>query len=166
MLDVDGVMTDGRIIINDSGWEMKFFNVKDGYGLNRLMTAGVEVAIITGRQSETVTHRACDLGIKDVYQGVKDKKTVCEKIMNDKGLSKDEVCCMGDDLPDLPMFECAGLPVAVADAAEEAKKSAFYVTKNLGGNGAVREVCELILKSKKAWPEIKIPAPKNKIGFA
>lgn len=156
VLDVDGVMTDGRIIITDSGREMKFFNVKDGYGISMLIKTGIDVAVITGRRSENVTHRAFDLGIKHVYQGIKNKKAVCEKLMKEKGLSKEDVCCIGDDLPDLPMFECAALPIAVADAAEEARNAALYVTKNSGGHGAVREICELILKAKNAWPEIKI----------
>ncbi len=151
VLDVDGVMTDGRIIMDDSGRESKAFNVKDGYGLRRLMNAGIEVAIITGRESNVVAQRAKELGIGDVYQNVKDKGLIFQRLLEIKGLKKDETCCMGDDLPDIPMFEYAGLSVAVADAAEEAREAATYVTKNEGGKGAVREVCELILKSQKAW---------------
>ena len=162
VLDVDGVMTDGRIVMNDLGQEIKFFNVKDGHGIRLLLKAGIDVAIITGRESETVRRRASDLGIQIVYQGIKDKAS---KIIKEKGFEKEQVCCMGDDLPDIPMFECAGLPIAVADAAYETRESAVYVTKSSGGCGAVREVCEIILKSKDAWPKISGIQEKNKLGF-
>ncbi len=165
ILDVDGVMTDGRIVMNDLGQEIKFFNVKDGYGIRQLLNAGIDVAIITGRESETVRRRAEDLKIPIVYQGIKDKEAVCKKIMEEKGLVKEQVCCMGDDLPDIPMLNCAGLPVAVSDAAFETREMAAYVTKTPGGYGAVREVCELILKAKDAWPKIEGVREKNKLGF-
>ena len=165
ILDVDGVMTDGRIVMNDLGQEIKFFNVKDGHGIRLLLTAGIDVAIITGRESETVRRRALDLGITTVYQGIKDKESVCKKIMEEKGLEKEQVCCMGDDLPDIPMLRCAGLPVAVADATYETRESALFVTRAQGGYGAVREMCEIILKAKGAWPDVKGLNEKNKIGF-
>jgi 3-deoxy-D-manno-octulosonate 8-phosphate phosphatase (KDO 8-P phosphatase) len=165
ILDVDGVMTDGRIVVNDLGQELKFFNVKDGHGIRLLLKAGIDVAIITGRESETVKRRASDLGIHTLYQGIKDKASVCKKIIKEKGLEKEQVCCMGDDLPDIPMFEYAGLPIAVADATYETRESAAYVTKASGGLGAVREVCEIILKSKGAWPKFNGMQEKNKLGF-
>jgi 3-deoxy-D-manno-octulosonate 8-phosphate phosphatase (KDO 8-P phosphatase) len=165
ILDVDGVMTDGRIVMNDLGQEIKFFNVKDGHGIRLLLKAGIDVAIITGRESEAVRLRAADLGIQIVYQGVKDKESVCKNIMNEKGLVKEQVCCIGDDLPDIPMLGCAGLPVAVADGTYETRKSAIYVTKASGGGGAVREMCEIILKAKGAWPKINGIQGKNKLGF-
>ena len=165
ILDVDGVMTDGRIVMNDLGQEIKFFNVKDGHGIRLLLNAGIDVAIITGRESETVRRRASDLGIPMVYQGIKDKASVCKKIIKEKGLEKEQVCCMGDDLPDIPMFEYAGLPIAVADATYETRESAVYVTKTPGGYGAVGEVCEIILKSKDAWPKVNGIQEKNKLGF-
>lgn len=165
ILDVDGVMTDGRIVMNDMGQETKYFNVKDGYGIRLLLDANIDVAIITGRESETVKHRASDLGIKLLYQGIKDKESICKKIMKEKGLKKDQVCCMGDDLPDIPMLNCAGLPVAVADATHETRESAVYITKTPGGCGAVREMCEVILKAKGVWPKITGIHEKNKIGF-
>lgn len=152
ILDVDGVLTDGRIIMNDLGEEIKCFNVRDGYGLKRLLDAGIDVLIITGRKSKTVEHRASDLGIREVYQGIKDKEDLCKKLIQQKKLDKGQVCCMGDDLPDLPMFNHAGAPIAVADACPELRAAAGYVTKNRGGNGAVREVCELILKAQGKWP--------------
>ena len=165
LLDVDGVMTDGRIVMNDLGQEIKFFNVKDGHGIRLLLKAGIDVAIITGRDSETVRRRALDLEIPIVYQGIKDKESVCRKIMQDKGVEKEQVCCMGDDLPDIPMLRCAGFPVAVADATFETKKSALFVTRAAGGYGAVREICEIILKAKGLWPEIDGIERKNKLGF-
>jgi 3-deoxy-D-manno-octulosonate 8-phosphate phosphatase (KDO 8-P phosphatase) len=152
ILDVDGVMTDGRIIINDQGEETKTFNVKDGYGIRLLLGAGIDVAIITGRQSRCVEHRADDLGIKSLYQGVTDKKSVCMKLLEEKHLTSQQTCFIGDDLLDLPLLKFVGLPVAVADAVKEVRETAMYVTEKNGGNGAVREVCELILKAQDAWP--------------
>lgn len=161
IMDVDGVMTDGGIIYNDRGEEIKCFNVKDGQGLRLLMDAGIEVAIITGRESGAVEHRARDLEIKHVFQGIKDKGSICAKLLEQKGLKKDQVCCIGDDLPDIPMFYHAGLAVAVSDAAKEVRDAASYVTRNPGGKGAVREVCELILKALGSWPR-NINAPPGK----
>lgn len=154
ILDVDGVLTDGRITMNERGEEIKSFNVKDGLGLKMLMSAGIEVVIITGRKSMVVEHRAKELGIDEVWQGIKDKKALCKKIIGEKGLKKKEVCCIGDDLPDLAMFMEAGLRIAVADGAEEVREKADFVTKKRGGYGAVREACEWILKSKGTWPKI------------
>lgn len=154
ILDVDGVMTDGRIVTTDHGEEIKCFNVKDGLGLRLLLRAGIDVVIISGRKSEAVEHRAKDLGIQEVYQGVKNKATLCAKLIQRKKLERAQVCCMADDLPDLPMFNQVGISVAVADAAAEVRDAASFVTKAKGGNGAVREVCELILRAKKKWPGI------------
>ena len=154
VLDVDGVLTDGKIGINELGEEIKFYHVRDGLGLKLLIKAGVGVAIVTGRVTKADRCRAEELGITDLYQGIDDKKSVCSMLLEQKGLGKNEVCCIGDDLPDIPMFECSGLPVAVRDAAEEVREAACYVTKNRGGKGAVREVCEVILKAKGLWPGI------------
>ena len=153
ILDVDGVLTDGRIIMSDRGEEIKCFNVKDGHGLRLLMDAGINVAIITGRKSKTVEHRTRDLGIREVYQGVKDKEALAKELIQHKKLDKEQVCCMGDDLPDLPMFNQVGISIAVADACPELLTEADFVTKNRGGKGAVREVCELILKAHGKWPD-------------
>ena len=153
ILDVDGVMTDGRIIITDRGEEIKCFNVKDGQGLKLLMNAGIEVAIITGRRSNVVEFRAKELGIRELFQGVKDKGTICNELIQRKKLKREEVCCMGDDISDLPVFKQAGITVAVADAVAEVRYAANFVTRNRGGNGAVREVCELILKAQEKWPD-------------
>ena len=154
ILDVDGVLTDGRITLNERGEEVKSFDVKDGLGLKMLMSTGVEVVIITGRKSTVVEYRAKELGIGEVWQGIKDKRALSRKIIEEKGLEKNEVCCIGDDLPDLAMFMEAGLRIAVADGVEEVREEADFVTKKKGGYGAVREVCEWILKSKGAWSKI------------
>jgi 3-deoxy-D-manno-octulosonate 8-phosphate phosphatase (KDO 8-P phosphatase) len=154
ILDVDGVMTDGQIILNHNGQEIKCFNVKDGQGLRLLMKAGVEVAIVTGRRSEAVEYRSEDLGISELYQGVDDKESFCIQLLQQKRLKKEQVCCIGDDIPDISMFYHVGFPVAVADAALEVREAACHITKHAGGKGAVREVCELILKAKGSWPGI------------
>ena len=153
VLDVDGVLTDGRIILNDHGEEIKRFHARDGVGLSLLMAAGIDVAIITGRISGVVQHRARELGITEIHQGVRDKAAIFFNLLQRKGLDKAEVCVMGDDLPDLPMFHLAGLAVAVADAALEVREAAAVVTKRRGGIGAVREVCELILKTQGKWED-------------
>ncbi len=154
ILDVDGVMTDGRIMMNAQGEEIKSFDVKDGQGLKMLISHGIEVAIITGRKSRAVMHRAENLGIKYVYQGVTDKKKVCGQLIKDKALKEQEVCCMGDDLPDLAVFMESGLSIAVADAVKEVREAADFITRSRGGNGAVREVCEWILKGQDKWGQV------------
>jgi 3-deoxy-D-manno-octulosonate 8-phosphate phosphatase (KDO 8-P phosphatase) len=152
ILDVDGVMTDGRIILDSHGQEIKRFHVRDGYGIKRLLDAGIDVVIITGRKSKAVEYRAKELGIREVYQGVKDKGSLCREVMARKNLIKDQVCCMGDDLPDLPMFAQAGVSIAVADASVEVRSAATLVTGQKGGHGAVREACEWILRAQQKWP--------------
>lgn len=154
VLDVDGVMTDGSIIYTDGGEELKAFDVKDGHSMKLLMRAGVEVALLTGRESGVVLHRANNLGIKMVYQGAKDKLPVFESILAEKGLKGEDVCYVGDDLVDMQAMKNAGLSVSVADGHEELKVCADYVTKRSGGRGAVREVCELILKSQSKWEQL------------
>jgi 3-deoxy-D-manno-octulosonate 8-phosphate phosphatase (KDO 8-P phosphatase) len=152
ILDVDGVLTDGRFILTEGGEEFKAFDAKDGHGLRMLLNAGIGVVIISGRSSRAVDHRARDLGIKEVYQGIKEKEPLLLEIIQKKRLSKEEVCCVGDDLPDLPLFSHAGVSVAVADAVTEVREAATFTTKSRGGYGAVREVCEAILKAKNLWP--------------
>lgn len=165
ILDVDGVLTDGTLYIDARGEEIKAFNVKDGFGLRMLQDNGIEVAIITGRKSSALSHRARDLGIKDVFQGKRKKGSICEELMKKKGLAKEEVCCIGDDLPDLEMFEYAGFPVAVSDAAPGLREAALYVTKNSGGKGAVRELSEIILKAQDIFPFEEKENGSSKIGF-
>lgn len=163
ILDVDGVMTDGRITLNEQGEELKSFFSKDGHGIRMLMEAGVDVVLISGRDSVAVEHRARDLGIPEVYQGVGEKGAVCDEITRRRGLQREEICCIGDDLPDLAVFSRAGLAVAVGDAAREVQDAADYVTERGGGKGGVREVCELILKAKKKWPWTE--RPRRGLGF-
>lgn len=153
VLDVDGVMTDGRVVFADSGEELKAFDVKDGHGIKMLMRSGVGVALLTGRESRVVLHRAKDLGIDMVYQGAKDKLPVFERILSEKGFIGEEVCYVGDDIVDLPVMRRCGLSISVADAHEELKGSVDYVTLMPGGRGAVREVCELILKAQGKWED-------------
>jgi YrbI family 3-deoxy-D-manno-octulosonate 8-phosphate phosphatase len=151
LLDVDGVMTDGSIRMNNQGDECKVFNVKDGLGLKMLMSSGIEVVILTGRRSQILALRAEELGIEEVYQGVKNKDILCNQLRKIKKLKKYQVCSLGDDLPDLAMFMGSGLSIAVADAVKEVREAADFITKNKGGFGAVREVCELILKCQGKW---------------
>lgn len=151
ILDVDGVMTDGGIIFDNHDNEFKVFNVRDGHGIKMLQKAGISVGIITGRESKVVARRAKDLGIKEVHQGFKVKADALAKIFKKHGLKKDEVAFVGDDVVDIPVFTRVGLAIAVSDAVAEAKAAAHHITKNSGGRGAVREVCELILKSNGRW---------------
>ncbi len=151
LLDVDGVLTDGKIIYDDQGLETKFFNVKDGVGIRLLIECGLEVGIITGRVSRVVQHRCANLGIKKVYQGVSNKVATYKKIIEECALSEEEVAYMGDDLPDLPLFDLVGVPIAVADAHELVRKKARIVTRAEGGQGAVREICEMLLKAHELW---------------
>lgn len=151
ILDVDGVLTDGRIIYDDRGGEIKCFDVKDGHGIRLLMRGGVEVGIITGRETRAVEYRARDLGISILYQKIYDKVKVYKTIIYEKGLNDNQVCYIGDDLVDIPLMAKVGFSVAVADGSEYVKEVTDYVTAKNGGNGAVREVCELILKVQDKW---------------
>jgi 3-deoxy-D-manno-octulosonate 8-phosphate phosphatase (KDO 8-P phosphatase) len=154
ILDVDGVLTDGSIILDNEGNEYKSFHVRDGHGIKMLIRAGMHVAIITGRHSKVVERRAHELGITEVFQKCHDKRIVYRKLVEQYALNKNEVAYIGDDIVDAPIMAMAGLPIAVADAAEEAKKYAVVVTKNRGGRGAVREVTDFILKAKGLWQGI------------
>jgi len=151
ILDVDGVLTDGRIILSDDGRETKCFNVRDGHGLKMIRRAGVEVMFLTGRKSLVVEHRARELGVERVYQGALDKLAVLEEILATTGLSPGQVAYMGDDIVDLPVLRRAGFSVTVSDAHEDVLQAVDLVTRNAGGRGAVREVCEIILKAQGKW---------------
>jgi 3-deoxy-D-manno-octulosonate 8-phosphate phosphatase (KDO 8-P phosphatase) len=153
ILDVDGVLTDGRIIMDDEGRESKHFDVKDGHGIKMLLRAGIQVVFLTGRTSRVVVHRALDLGITDVYQGAKNKVAVLEDLLLSKGITSDTIVYMGDDVVDVPIFKKVGIAIAVADACFDALRTANYVTEKKGGRGAVREVCELILRLQGKWDE-------------
>ncbi|MFA6010117.1 MAG: HAD hydrolase family protein [Desulfobacteraceae bacterium] len=154
LLDVDGVLTDGSIVYSDSGDEIKSFNAKDGLGLRLLMDAGITVGIVTGRRSQALQKRCDNLGITLVFDGVTDKKQVLEQFILENGLSPDAIAFAGDDLPDIRIMKSVGFPIAVADAAPLVKETALYVTSSPGGHGAVREICELILKTKGLWDTI------------
>lgn len=154
ILDVDGVMTDGRIIMDDEGHQLKNFDVRDGHGLKIIQRYGIKIAILTGRKSEVVNHRAIDLEINDVYQGALNKKEVFKEILLKHNLAASTVAFMGDDIIDIPVLRQVGFSVAVADAVDVVKKNVDYVTKKKGGHGAVREICEMILQAQGKWPEI------------
>jgi 3-deoxy-D-manno-octulosonate 8-phosphate phosphatase (KDO 8-P phosphatase) len=149
-VDVDGTLTDGRLWYNVDGELVKSFHVHDGLGLKRLMAAGVQVAIVTARQSQIVTRRMRDLGIEFVIQGAEDKGRAMQDLQKCLGLEQQQLAFMGDDLPDLAGFAQCGLSIAVADAVAPVRASAHFVTERAGGQGAVREVCELILESKRS----------------
>ncbi|MCX5910111.1 MAG: HAD-IIIA family hydrolase [Deltaproteobacteria bacterium] len=154
LLDVDGVLTDGRIIFDGAGEEWKFFNVKDGHGIKMLQRAGLAVGILSGRSSRAVRVRARDLGIALVIQKAFDKGQALEKIITQKHIEPRQICYVGDDVVDIPVFSRVGLAVAVADSVAEAKAGAHYITRCPGGRGAVREVCDLLLKCQGKWPEV------------
>ncbi len=157
ILDVDGVLTDGRLFYHDDGTESKAFDVRDGHGIKMLKQAGIETAIISGRNSPSVDKRASDLGISEVAQGVRDKVPILENLLCAKSLKPEEVAFVGDDVVDLPVMKRVGLAVAVADASEYLFDSAHYVTLAPGGRGAVREVAELILGVKGMWDQVARP---------
>lgn len=154
LLDVDGVLTDGKIIIDDNGTESKAFNVRDGHGLKMLKRTDVQVGIITGRKSHVVEHRAKELGIEILYQGVRNKLEPYEEILNNLSLSDEQIAYVGDDIVDLPVMRRVGASFTVGDASVDVKKYADYTLSFGGGNGAVREVCELILRSQDNWREL------------
>lgn len=146
--DVDGVMTDGSITYDENGIEYKTFNAKDGQGITNLNKAGIITAIITGRKNGTVEHRAENLKIKELYQGSKNKIADLEEIMQKYNISFDEVAYMGDDTPDICILEKVALKGCPADAMDEVKKVANFVSTKNGGRGAVREFCDYILKGE------------------
>lgn len=154
ILDVDGVLTDGGIILDNEGNELKSFHVRDGHGVKMLIRHGVDVAIITGRHSKVVERRAHELGVREVYQRCIDKVTAYEEIKQKFSLNDSEIAYIGDDIVDIQIMRRVGLSVAVADAAPDARGIALIVTENPGGRGAVREITDLILKAKGLWQGI------------
>ena len=151
LLDVDGVLTDGAIIYGHDGSETKIFNVKDGLGLKLAMAAGIKVGIVTGRKSPALDHRCRDLGIRYSFAGIQDKAEVLEKIAEQTGVAPEQTAFIGDDLPDLPLMRRVGLSIAVADASKTVLQNADWTTAAAGGCGAVREVCEALLKARGEW---------------
>jgi len=148
VLDVDGVLTDGRLYISAAGEELKVFHVRDGSGLVAIQRAGVTVAIISGRDSAAVTRRAGELGIRHVRQGVGDKGAELDRLLAELDVTAEETACVGDDTPDAPMLRRAGLAIGVADAHPALLAAAHWVTRSNGGHGAVREVCDLLLSAR------------------
>jgi len=154
LLDVDGVLTDGGIIYSNIGSEIKVFNVKDGLGIRLLIEAGIRVGIVSGRESGALRCRCRDLGIDDVYENVSDKRLILPQILEKAGVAAGEVAFMGDDLPDIPLMKAVGLPIAVSDATEAVRNTADWITAAKGGCGAVREVCESLLKAQGRWEAV------------
>jgi 3-deoxy-D-manno-octulosonate 8-phosphate phosphatase (KDO 8-P phosphatase) len=157
ILDVDGVLTDGRLYFDAKGETLKVFHVRDGHGIKMAQRAGIEVAFLSGRRSDAAYHRAKELGINRFFEGLRDKVAPLKEIKAALNIRPQEVAVVGDDLVDLPIMSRAGLAVAVADAVPEVRAAAHWVTYNPGGRGAVREVCDLLIKAQGKWPEAVKP---------
>ncbi len=154
LLDVDGVLTDGRIVYDSHGKDLKFFDVHDGLGVYVLHKSGIKTVLITAKGSKTIKPRAKDMRVAEVFSDVFPKTKVLDRILKKYKVSLDEICFMGDDLVDLALMRKVGLPVAVANASADIKEAALYITNRFGGRGAVREVAEIILKSQDKWKDI------------
>ena len=148
LLDVDGILTDGRLYFSNSGEESKAFHSLDGHGIKMLMLAGIPVGIITGRESNVVTKRAADLGIDILYQGREDKIDVLKEIITNKGIEAHAIAYAGDDLPDLPVLQAVGLSFSVPGAHPDVKGAVIAITTRCGGEGAVREITDFILNAQ------------------
>ncbi|HVT82478.1 MAG TPA: HAD-IIIA family hydrolase [Phycisphaerae bacterium] len=154
ILDVDGVLTDGGIIRDDNGQQIKRFHVRDGAGIVLWRRLNKDVAIITGKESQVVLHRADELGIENVYQNVGNKLDAYDQLKDELGVKDSEIAYIGDDLPDLPVMRRVAVPIAVADAVEEVRAVAKYVTKYPGGYGAVRDAIEFMCKEMGIWQQV------------
>ena len=152
--DVDGVLTDGRVVLDSRGIETKRFHIRDGMGIALWQKAGYRFAMVTRRSSQAVKIRAAELGVEIVRQGADDKLAAARQILDELGLSFKQACYVGDDLPDIPVMRRVGVPVAVANCRPEVKNEAAYVTRAEGGSGAAREVAEKILKDQGKWDTI------------
>jgi 3-deoxy-D-manno-octulosonate 8-phosphate phosphatase (KDO 8-P phosphatase) len=150
VLDVDGVLTDGRLHYGPKGESLKVFHVRDGHGIKRVAEAGVAVAIISGRKSAAVARRARELGIRLVVQGSNDKLAALSRLAQSRGITLEHCACVGDDTPDAPILSAAGLGIAVADAHGDALAAADLVTTRRGGEGAVREVCDWLVAARRS----------------
>lgn len=154
LMDCDGVLTDGRITLLSDGDEEKSFHTRDGHGIVLLQRAGLRSGIISGRTSTLVERRARELGMDFVKQGTWDKIREFDEVLREAGVEEEEVAFIGDDVTDIPLMQRSELAVAVADAADETRLAAHYVTQLPGGFGAVREVCEIILKAQGHWADL------------
>lgn len=150
--DVDGVLTDGRIVYSERGDEIKAFHVQDGHAIKMLQAHDIQVALITGRTSGIVERRAAELGIRHVYQGIAEKTAALEALLERLGITAAAAAHVGDDLPDLPLFATVGLAVGVPNGHPSALAATHYVTQLSGGQGVAREVCELLLRARDCWP--------------
>lgn len=157
LADVDGVLTDGRVVFSNQGIETKQFHIRDGMGIRLWQKAGYRFGVVTSRSSQIVKMRAAELDVGIVRQGTNNKLATALEIIRELGLGAQNACFIGDDLPDLPAIRALGLGVAVADACAEVRQSAGYVTAAPGGQGAVREVIELILKAQRRWDDVIQP---------
>ena len=146
--DVDGVLTDGRFWLGDDGTESKAFHTQDGFGIRRLLQAGIAVAVISGRSSNAVEIRMSELGVKHVFLRCEDKVATFDELLEELRIDPAATVCVGDDIPDLPLLRRAGFPIAVANAVQEVKAECVLTTKAGGGHGAVREICDLILDAR------------------
>jgi len=146
--DVDGVFTDGRFYLSDDGVETKAFNTQDGFGIRQLLDAGINVAVISGRQSGAVEKRMAELGVKHVFVGARDKIAAFEALIANLGIADSECAYVGDDIPDLALLDRVGYSIAVANAVALIRESCDYTTVAEGGHGAVREVCDLVLGAR------------------
>jgi len=155
LTDVDGVLTDGKIIIDNNGVESKAFNVKDGHGLKMLIRYGIKVGFVTGRISEVVNFRAKEIGVDIVYQRALNKIEVVDEILKQYNFTYENLAYCGDDIVDIPVMKKAGISFTVNDAVDECKKIADFVTEKKGGDGAVREITDMILKAQGFWEEVK-----------
>mgnify|MGYP000861084422 FL=1 len=147
-MDVDGVLTDGTLYLTASGDEMKAFHVRDGMGIALALCGGLEIAFVTGRSSDLVRRRATELGVRHVLEGIHDKRAALMELAERLGLAPAEIAFVGDDLNDLPALSCCGLPVAVADAPQQVRAAAAWITEAPGGRGAIREVAERSLEAQ------------------
>ena len=154
LMDCDGVLTDGRLTLLADGDEQKTFHARDGQGISLCHRAGLKTGIISGRMSSAVERRAQDLKMSYVRQEAKDKIKALDEILAGAGVTADECAYIGDDVADIPVMHRVALAVAVADAVQETKPAAHYVTELKGGHGAVREVCDLVLKAQGKWDEV------------
>jgi len=154
LADVDGVLTDGRVVFDNQGIETKRFHIRDGMGIKLWQKAGYRFGVVTQRSSQIVKTRAAEMGVQIVRQGAGDKLATVGEILDELTLTPRQVCYIGDDLPDLPVLRTVGLAVAVADACTEVREAAQYVTTAEGGSGAVREAIEMVLRAQRRWDDV------------
>jgi 3-deoxy-D-manno-octulosonate 8-phosphate phosphatase (KDO 8-P phosphatase) len=154
IFDVDGVLTDGGLLLGDDGQQYKIFNAQDGQGLKLLQAAGIEVGVITARQSTVVRRRMQELGIRHVYQGQQDKRDTFNTLLNRLSVSAEQVAYTGDDLPDLPLLRRAGLACTVANGTDIVKQHVHFIAPRAGGHGGVRDICEFILHAQQRYDAV------------